>query len=146
VEAVPSESVQLDSAPQRASQTHDSVRLSSHLIWFIDVKTQLPLRGNKLRLVFIDLYIFEFVVYETDESRYSLGTDDYDAADKRTVHETLDETEDVLHTTSCLGLWVVVQLLIVGKKMISIVFLTDNRNHTTFLDYIVLWPITCIRV
>ena len=84
------------------------------------------------------MYIFEFVVYETDESRYSLGTDDYDAADKRTVHETLDETEDVLHTTSCLGLWVVVQLLIVGKKMISIVFLTDNRNHTTFLDYIVL--------
>ena len=100
--------------------------------------TQLPLRGNKLQLEFIDLYIFEFVVYETDESRYSLGTDDYDAADKRTVHETLDETEDVLHTTSCLGLWVVVQLLIVGKKMISIVFLTDNRNHTTFLDYIVL--------
>ena len=74
MEAVPSESVQLVSVPQRASLARERVRLSTHLTWLFDVKTQLPHRGNKLRLVFVDLHISEYVVYETGESRGCLGT------------------------------------------------------------------------
>ena len=81
MEAVPSESVQLVSVPQRASLARESVRLSTHLTWLFDVRTRLSHRGNKLRLVFVDLHISEYVVYETGESRGSLGTDDADASD-----------------------------------------------------------------
>ena len=74
MEAIPSESFQFVSVPQRASLARESVRLSTHLTWLFDVKTQLPHRGEKLRLVFVDLHISEYVVYETGESRGSLGT------------------------------------------------------------------------
>ena len=58
MEAIPSESVQLVSVPQRASLARGSVRLSTHLTWLFDVKTRLSHRGNKLRLVFVDLQSF----------------------------------------------------------------------------------------
>ena len=60
MEAVPSESVQLVSVPQRASLARERVRLSTHLTWLFDVKTRLSHRGEKLRLVFVDLHISEF--------------------------------------------------------------------------------------
>ena len=96
MEAVPSESVQLVSVPQRASLARERVRLSTHLTILFDVKTRLSHRGEKLRLVFVDLHISEYVVYETGESRGCLGTDDADASDKVAVHGTLDEAEDCL--------------------------------------------------
>ena len=51
MEAIPSESVQLVSVPQRASWARGRVRLSTHLTWLFDVKTRLSHRGNKLGLV-----------------------------------------------------------------------------------------------
>ena len=82
MEGVPSESIQLAEASQRASPARESVRLSTHLTWFFDDRTQLPHRADKLRLVFVDLRISKYVVYETGESRGSLGPNDADAAYK----------------------------------------------------------------
>ena len=82
VEAVPSESIQIVLTPQRAFPARESVRLSTHLTCFIDVKTQLSHRGDKQRLIFVDLYISEYIVYETGESRGSLGPNDADATYK----------------------------------------------------------------
>lgn len=82
MEAVPSESIQLAKAPQRASPARESVRLSTHLTCFFDDRTQLSHRGDKLRLVFVDLRISKYVVYETGESRGSLGPNDADATYK----------------------------------------------------------------
>ena len=129
MEAVPSESVQLVSVPQRASLARESVRLSTHLTWLFDVKTQLPHRGNKLRLVFVDLHISEYVVYETGESRGSLGADDADASDEGIVHGTLDEAEDMLHAASGLGLLAVILLLPVCQRMVTMPFLADDGYH-----------------
>ena len=146
METVPSESVQLVSVPQRASLARERVRLSTHLTWLFDVKTRLSHRGNKLRLVFVDLHISEYVVYETGESRGCLGTDDADASDKGAVHGTLDEAEDMLHAASGLGLLAVILLLPVCQRMVTMPFLADDGYHATLPDHIVLGFIAGIKI
>jgi len=92
------------------------------------------------------LHISEYVVYETGESRGSLGTDDADTADERAVHGALDEAEDVLHTASGLGLLAVALLLLVCQRMVTMAFLTDDRSHSALPDHIVLRLVACIKI
>ena len=64
-----------------------------------------------------DLYISEYVIDEVGQSIGCFGSHHSDAADKRTVHRTLNESEDVLNATSVLGLDAVVLLLLVGQRL-----------------------------
>ena len=75
-----------------------------------------------MRLVFVDLHISEYVVYETGESRGGLGTDNTDASDEGAVHCTLDEAEDMLHAASGLGLLAVILLLLICQRMVTMPF------------------------
>ena len=68
------------------------------------------------------MHISEYVVYETGESRGSLGTDDADASDEGAVHGTIDEAEDMLHAASNLGLPAVTLLLVVCQRMVAMPF------------------------
>ena len=92
------------------------------------------------------MHISEYVVYETGESRGSLGTDDADASDEGAVHGTLDEAEDMLHAASNLGLLAVILLLLVCQRMVTMPFLADDGYHATLPDHIVLGFIAGIEI
>ena len=97
-------------------------------------------------MVFVDLHISEYVVYETGESRGSLGTDDTNASYEEAVHSTLDEAEDMLHAASNLGFLAVILLLLVCQRMVTIPFLADDGYHATLHDHIVLGFIANIEI
>ena len=99
-----------------------------------------------MRLVFVDLHISEYVVYETGESRGGLGTDNADASDEGAVHGTLDEAEDMLHAASGLGLLPVILLLLICQRMVTMPFLADDGYHATLPDHIVLGFIAGIEI
>ena len=66
-----------------------------------------------------ELLISEYVIDKTSMGCGSLGTDDSDAADERTVHCTLHESEHVLYEAS-------------GVRLLPVVFLT---YRSFFLNY-----------
>ena len=79
-----------------------------------------------------DLYISEYVIDEVGQSIGCFGSHHSDAADKRTVHRTLNEAEDVFNTASVLGLDAVVLLLLVGQRIVAMSLLTDDGMHSAF--------------
>ena len=70
-------------------------------IWH--VWTQLSFAGDKLRLVYVDLYISEYVIDEVGQSIGCFGSYHSDAANKWAVHGSLYESEDVSSGNQPLG-------------------------------------------
>ena len=68
------------------------------------ITAQLSLAGDKLWMKVDDLYISEYVIDEVCEGVGGFGTYHSDAAYKRSVHCSLNESEDALNSASCLGL------------------------------------------
>ena len=89
-------------------------------------------------MVNVDLYISEYVIYEVGQCVGCLSSHHSNAADKRAVHCSLNETKDVFNQTSCLGFSAVVLLLLIGQGIVAMPFLTDDRIHPTFSYDIIL--------
>ena len=111
-----------------------------------DVSAQLSLDGDKLWLVFVDLYISEHVVHKTGESERGLGPDHSNASDERSVHRSFDEIEDMFNATPNFRLGSVVCLLLVCQRLVSIALLTDDRIHAGFRNDILPFYISCTKV
>ena len=92
------------------------------------------------------MHIPEYVVYQTGEGSCSLGTGDSDASDKRAVHGSLYETEDVLHAAPDLGLLAVVLPLLVCQGMVTTALLADDRYHAALPDLILLRLVAGIEI
>jgi len=99
-----------------------------------------------LRLVFVDLYISEYVVHKTGESRCGLGPDKSDGSYERAFHGSLDKSKDVLHAAFDLGLLAVALLLLLSKRMIAVAFLADDRYHSVLDDQIILRLISSVEI
>ena len=85
-----------------------------------------------------DLYISEHVIYEVGQSVGCFCPHHSDAADKRAVHRSFDESEDVLDAAPVLGLDAVVPLLLVGQRTVAMPFLADDGIHSFPSDDVVL--------
>ena len=81
-----------------------------------------------------DLYISEYVIDEVGQCVGCFCSHHSDAADKRTIHRSLNESEDVLNAASVLGLDAVALFLLVGQRIVAMPFLTDDWIHS-FLPY-----------
>ena len=92
-----------------------------------------------------DLYISEYVIDEVGQSIGCFGSHHSDAADKRTVHRTLNEAEDVLNAASDLGFDAVVLLLFVDQRLVAMTFLADDGIHSFLPDNVVLGFIAGIK-
>lgn len=77
-----------------------------------------------------DLYISEYVIDEVGQSIGCLGSHHSDAADKRAVHRSLNEAEDVLNAASVLELDTVVLLLLVRQRIVTMSFLANDGIHS----------------
>ena len=96
-------------------------------------------------LVFVNLYISEYVVHETGKSRCCLGTDNANTSDEGAVHRPLNEAKDMFNTTSGLGFQSIVLLLLVCQGMITVAFFSDDWNHAALSDHIILADIAGIK-
>ena len=65
-----------------------------------DVSAQLSLDGDKLWLLFVDLYISEHVVNKAGKCERGFGPDNPNASDKRPMHCSFNETKDVFNAAS----------------------------------------------
>ena len=111
-----------------------------------DVSAQLSLEGDKLRLVFVDLYISEHVVDKASKCERGFGPDYPNASDERPMHCSFNETKDVFNAASDFRFGSVVRLLLVCQRFVSITLLTDNRLHSGFCNDILPLYISRIKV
>ena len=81
----------------------------------------------------VNLYISEYVIDEVCQSVGCFGSHHSDAANKRAVHCSLYESEDVLNAASVLRLYAVVLLLLVSQRVVAMSFFADDRIHPAFL-------------
>ena len=106
---------------------------------------QLSLAGDKLWMKVNDLYISEYVIDEVGQSIGSFSPQHSDAADKRAVHRSLNEAEDVLNAASVLGLDAVVPLLLVSQRIVTMSLLANDGIHSFLPDDVLLGFIACIK-
>lgn len=92
-----------------------------------------------------DLYISEYVIDEVSQSIGCFSPHHSDAADKRAVHGSLNEAEDVLNAASVLGLDAVVLLLLVSQRIVTMSLLADDGIHSFLPDDLTLGFIACIK-
>ena len=99
-----------------------------------DVNAQLSLDGDKLWLVFVDLYISEHVVGKAGKCERGFGPDYPNTSDERPMHCSFNETKDVFNAASDFKFGSVVRLLLVCQRFVSITLLTDDRIHSGFCN------------
>ena len=92
-----------------------------------------------------DLYISEYVIDEVGQSIDSFSPHHSDAADKRSVHRSLNEAEDVLNAASVLGLDAVVPLLLVSQRIVTMSLLANDGIHSFLPEDVLLGFIACIK-
>ena len=96
-------------------------------------------------LVFVNLYISEYVVHETCKSCGCLCSDNANTSDEGAVHRPLDEAKDMFYSASGLGFQTIVLLLLVCQGMVTVAFFTDDWNHAALSDHIILADIAGIK-
>ena len=96
-------------------------------------------------MVVNDLYISEYVIDEFGQGVGCFSSHHSDTADKRAIHRSLNEPEYVLNTASVPALDAVALFLLVGQRVVSMPFLTDDGIHSILPYDVILGFIACIK-